>query len=116
MPAQGNTRLGVTLVGSGSTTTLIDRVHVVNCCTCHGGDRGLIFGLLHLCSPTFIVIRIYASMQVANVNGIRRTVIPTPDNRKVGGSPPPRGPRIMGMKVGNYEEEVALSSFGSWMG
>ena len=46
----------------------------------------LIFGLIHLRSPTFILIRIYASTQVANVNGIRRTVIPTPENRKVGSS------------------------------
>jgi hypothetical protein len=28
-------------------------------------------------------------MQVANVYGIRRTVILTPENRKVGGSTPP---------------------------
>ena len=86
MPAQGNARLGVTLVGSCIHNNSDRTVHVANCCTCHGGDRGLIFGLIHLRSPTFIVIRIYASMQVANVNGIRRTVIPTPENRKVGGS------------------------------
>jgi hypothetical protein len=89
MPAQGNTRLGVTLVGSGIHHNSDRSMHVADCCTCHGGDRGLIFGLIHLRSPTFIVIRIYASMQVADVNGIRRTVIPTPENQKVGVQPLP---------------------------
>ena len=54
-----------------------------------GWDRGLIFGLIRLRSPTFIGVRIHAAMQVADVNGIQRTVIPTPENRKVGGSTPP---------------------------
>jgi hypothetical protein len=45
---------------------------------------GLIFGLIHLRSPTFIGIQIDLATQVANVDGIRRTVIPTPENRKVG--------------------------------
>jgi hypothetical protein len=40
MPAQGNTRLGVTLVGSGIHNNSDRTVHVANCCTCHGGDRG----------------------------------------------------------------------------
>jgi hypothetical protein len=31
-----------------------------------------------------------AAMQVTDVNGIRRTVIQTPENRKVGGSTPPQ--------------------------
>jgi len=34
-------------------------------------------------------IQINAVAQVVNVNGTRRTVIPTPENRKVGGSTPP---------------------------
>jgi hypothetical protein len=50
---------------------------------------GLIFGLIHLRSPTFIGARSNAAMQVADVNGIRRTIILTPENRKVGGSTPP---------------------------
>ena len=45
--------------------------------------RGLIFGLIRLRSPTFIGIQINAAMQVTDVNDIRRTVIPTPENRKV---------------------------------
>jgi hypothetical protein len=48
-------------------------------------DRGLIFGLIRLRSPRFIGIQINAAMPVADVNGIRRTVIPPPENRKVGG-------------------------------
>jgi hypothetical protein len=47
---------------------------------------GLIFDLIRLRSPTFISIQFDAAMQVADVNGIRRTVIPTPENRKVGSS------------------------------
>jgi hypothetical protein len=46
-------------------------------------DRGLIFGLIRLRSPTFIGVRINAAMQVAEVNGIWRTIIPTSENRKV---------------------------------
>jgi hypothetical protein len=46
----------------------------------------LIFGLIRLRSPTFIGVRINAAMQVAGVNGIRRTIIQTPENRKVGSS------------------------------
>jgi hypothetical protein len=34
-------------------------------------DRGLIFGLIRLRSPSFIGVRIQAAMQVADVNGIR---------------------------------------------
>ncbi len=44
--------------------------------------RGLIFGLIRLRSPTFISIQINAAMQVTNVDDIRRTIIPTPENRK----------------------------------
>jgi hypothetical protein len=50
---------------------------------------GLIFGLIRLRSPTFIGVRSNVAMQVADVNGIWRTIIPSPENRKVGGSPPP---------------------------
>jgi hypothetical protein len=46
-------------------------------------DHGLIFGLIRLRSPTFIGVRINAAMQVADVNGIRRTIIQTSENRKV---------------------------------
>ena len=49
-----------------------------------GGDCGLIFGLIRLRSSSFIGVRIHAAMQVADANGIRRTIIPTPENRKVG--------------------------------
>src|SRR5918912_209606 len=52
------------------------------------GAGGLIFGLICLRSPTFIGVRIDAAMQVADVSGIRRNIIPTPENRKVGGSTP----------------------------
>jgi hypothetical protein len=52
--------------------------------------RGLIFGLIHLRSFTFIGIRIGAVMQVTDVNGIQRTIIQTTENRKVGGSTRPR--------------------------
>jgi hypothetical protein len=39
--------------------------------------------------PTFVSIRFNATTQVANVSDARRTIIPTPENRKVGGSIPP---------------------------
>ena len=66
--------------------------------------RGLIFGLIRLRSPAFISVQINVAGQVADVNGLRRTVIPTPENRKVGGSTPPlatrrylcRGQRVCG--------------------
>lgn len=48
--------------------------------------RGLIFGLIRLRSPKFIYIQINVEMQVTNVGGIRRPIIQTPENRKVGGS------------------------------
>ena len=51
--------------------------------------RGLIFGLIRLCSPKFIWVRINAEMQVADVSVFQRTTIPTTENRKVGGSTPP---------------------------
>lgn len=54
-----------------------------------GGPSGLIFGLIHLRSPAFIGVRIDVLAQIADVNGLRRTVILTPENRKVGGSTPP---------------------------
>jgi hypothetical protein len=47
---------------------------------------GLIFGLIHLRSPAFTSVRMDELAQIADVNGIRRTVILTPENRKVGGS------------------------------
>lgn len=50
--------------------------------------HGLIFGLIRLRSPTFGRVRINAVMQVADVNGIRRTIIQVLKNRKVGGSSP----------------------------
>jgi hypothetical protein len=53
------------------------------------GTGGLIFGLIRLRSSKFIGIRINTTVQVADVNGIRRTIIPTPENRKVGGSTAP---------------------------
>jgi hypothetical protein len=49
-------------------------------------DRGLIFGLIRLRSPTFIGVRINAARQVADVNDIRRTIIQTSENRKVDGT------------------------------
>jgi hypothetical protein len=52
-------------------------------------DSGLIFGLIRLRSPKFIGVRINAATQVTDVNGIRRTIIQTSENRKVGGSTPP---------------------------
>ena len=51
-------------------------------CARQPGSSGLIFGLIHLRSPTFIGIQINVATQVTNVNGTRRTVIPTPENRK----------------------------------
>ena len=45
---------------------------------------GLIFGLIHLRSPTFINVRTNVAMQVADVDVIRRTTIPTSGNRKEG--------------------------------
>src|SRR5947209_18483120 len=50
---------------------------------------GLIFGLIRVRSSMFIGIQIDAAMQVTNVSVIPRTIIPTPENRKVGGSTPP---------------------------
>jgi hypothetical protein len=44
---------------------------------------GLIFGLIRLCSSTFVSVRINTAMQVTDVNGIRRTIIQTSENRKV---------------------------------
>ena len=52
-------------------------------------NRDLIFGLIRLRSPTFIGVQINAAMQVADLNGIRRTIIQTSENRKVGGPIPP---------------------------
>lgn len=57
--------------------------------------RGLIIGLIRLRSSTFIGIQINAVMQVADVNGIPRTIIPTSENRKVVGSTPALGHRIL---------------------
>jgi hypothetical protein len=49
-------------------------------------DRGLIFGLIRLRSPAFVRVQINAATQVVDVNSIQRTIIPTPENRKVGSS------------------------------
>lgn len=49
---------------------------------------GLIFGLILPPSSTFIGIRINSTMQVTDVNDIRRTIIQTSENRKAGGSTP----------------------------
>jgi hypothetical protein len=38
--------------------------------------------------PTFIDVRINTAMQVTNVNGARRTIMQTSENREVGGSTP----------------------------
>jgi hypothetical protein len=51
--------------------------------------RGLIFGLIRLRSPTFIGIRIKSATQDTNVSVIPRTITPSPENRKVGGSDSP---------------------------
>jgi hypothetical protein len=49
----------------------------------HGG---LISGLIRLRSSEFISVRINTMVQVTNVNSTQRTIIPTSENRKVGGS------------------------------
>jgi hypothetical protein len=54
---------------------------------------GLIFGLIRLRSSKFIGVRINTTAHVTNVDVIRRTIIPSPENRKVG--------------VSNYEEGPA---------
>jgi hypothetical protein len=51
----------------------------------HGG---LILGLIRLRSSKFISIRINSTAQVANVDVTRRTIIPSPEKWKVGGSAP----------------------------
>jgi hypothetical protein len=56
------------------------------CPPSRGRDRGLIFGLIHMRLSTFIGIQINTAMQVTNVSVIRRTVIPSPENRKVSAS------------------------------
>ncbi len=43
-------------------------------------DRGLIFGLIRLRSSMLIGIQINAAMQVTDVNGIQRTLIPSPES------------------------------------
>jgi hypothetical protein len=56
-----------------------------------GCDRSLILVssvYVRLRSPTFIGVQINATAQVANVDAIRRTIIPRPENRKVDGSTP----------------------------
>jgi hypothetical protein len=42
---------------------------------------GLILGLIRLHSPAF---KSNVAVQVVNVDGLRRTVTPTPENRQVG--------------------------------
>jgi hypothetical protein len=51
-------------------------------------DRGLIFGLIHLRSFGLIGIQINVEMHVTNAGVTWRTIIPTPENRKVQGSTP----------------------------
>jgi hypothetical protein len=53
-----------------------------------GRDRGLIFGLIRMRSSTFFGIQINAAIQVTDVSVTRRTIIPSPETRKVGGSTP----------------------------
>src|SRR2546423_14936119 len=55
------------------------------------GPSGLIFGLIRLRSPAFIGVRINVLAGIADVNGIWRTIIQTPENRKVVGSIPHSG-------------------------
>jgi hypothetical protein len=50
------------------------------------GPGGLIFGLIRLRSSAFSRVRFNAAMQVTDVNGIRRTIIQTSENRKVDSS------------------------------
>jgi hypothetical protein len=61
---------------------------------------GSVFGLIRLRSPTFIGVRINAAMQVADVNGIQRTIIPSPENRKVVGSPAAAFPSLSALRCG----------------
>jgi hypothetical protein len=51
-------------------------------------DRGLIFGFIRLRSFGFIGIQINVEMHVTNAGVTWRTIIPTPENRKVQGSTP----------------------------
>ena len=50
---------------------------------------GLILGLIRLHSPAF---KSNVAVQVVNVDGLRRTVIPTPENRQVGDRARPWAP------------------------
>jgi hypothetical protein len=50
---------------------------------------GIPLGLIRLRSSKFIGIQINATMQVMDVRAIWRTTIPSPENRKVGGSTRP---------------------------
>ena len=68
-------------------------------------DRGLIFGLIRLRSSTFISIQINAVMQVTDVNGIQRTIIPSPESRKVGGSTTARRPSHNGSPLGRRRSD-----------
>jgi hypothetical protein len=43
-------------------------------------------GLIYLRSPAFIGVRIDVLVQIADINGIRRTMILTSEKQKVGGS------------------------------
>jgi hypothetical protein len=63
--------------------------------------RGLIF-----VSSVYVHLRSSASksnvaVQVADVDGIQRTNVLTPENRKVGGSTPPWPPRFIARGVGS---------------
>jgi hypothetical protein len=55
----------------------------VSCGTAHECGCGLIFGLIRLRSPTFIDIQINAATQLTDMSDIQRTIIPSPENRKV---------------------------------
>lgn len=54
----------------------------------HPSPGGLNFGLIRMRLSTFIDVRIGSAMQVTDVSVIRRTIIQTSENRKVGGPIP----------------------------
>ncbi len=70
---------------------------------------GLIFGLIRLRSSVFIGVRMDVLEQIADVNGIRRTVIPSPENRKVGGSTLPWPPSTQG-QLPIYWKRISLTT------
>jgi hypothetical protein len=46
-----------------------------------------------------LVFKLNAMLRVTDVNGLRRTVIPTPENQKVGGSTPPLATKLLVEKL-----------------